>query len=81
MTKFTFLFLDGTIMVFEVSGGVKHYSGHAVLTNAKLVHYDHPVDSRAISAHLQLKVGTVFPRFNVGLYGLRVMWSEEEVSK
>jgi len=61
---FTFVFLDGKIMRV-VADSCKHYSGHAVLTNALLSYSDVELP--------WYKKETVYPRLNIGLYGLRYM--------
>jgi hypothetical protein len=55
--KFTFLFHDGSRIVFSADE-VKHYTGHAALTNATVLEN---------TKNYAVKVGDHFDRFNIAL--------------
>jgi hypothetical protein len=69
MLKFTFLFHDGGRVVF-LAEETKHFTGHAVLTNATVLEN---------TANYAVKVGDHFSRFNIALNApLFGMFPEEE---
>jgi len=66
--KFTFLFHDGSEIVFKAED-CKHYTGHAALSNAEVVK----------NTKNHIPVGTKFLRFNIALNGdLFGMYPSEE---
>lgn len=66
--KYTFLFHDGTRIVFEADD-CKHYTGHAALSNATIIE----------NSKNHIKKGTHFLRFNIALNGdLFGMYPEED---
>jgi hypothetical protein len=65
MIKVTFEFLDGEVWMFNANT-VKHYSGHAAIEDATLVHFRHHTP-------WGINLNETVKRFNVALYGLRSM--------
>ena len=63
---FNFYFLDGDVLTIKAES-CKHYSGHAALTNAMITYTTLDQFKYAVNKKI------VYSRFNVALYGLRVM--------